>query len=565
MKLINLIVNIFNIRWGDKIFINSIFEHNTFASFINEVFNYCTIITEVQNIYGQNVKFALWATNHSSYVACFIALILKNVDFYLIPPNMSSINVKSIIANSDINFLFTSFRTIDIEVVLTKIKTFPFFKGVYDIFIEEFTYIKTDTHPDYSNFIDTIKIKNEIETIKNSTYCPEEIREAFFKGYKINRRNRIIGIFSSGSDTLYPHVIYFDDETIYNGLMKLYDSNLLPNISSKSVYSKVNFSDAPIWSILWPLHSGAYFVFSLQEAQICIENNNTFEQCWQDTSKNIYEIRWIGKQLLKSHFFWLLKLIIRHKLKTYFNFGVKKDAIIILNAFLAPNILKTIVSHLPIYTTYGMQECNQILAINNFSTKQHCKDNCVGEALDGVGISIKETNIQSGEGSLVINSNHLSNLLSVEKGVYYDTRDHASLEQLSVNKVLIYIYGKAKYAIKNSMYSGSNYENLERILKNVPYFKNVMLFSLNNELHVIVYPNSEIAELGCFELLDFKNFIKVYKTILNDKYGEDFIKDIKINFSDFIKTHDGKIKKIVYEMYTMTEIDPDTDFDVINS
>ena len=112
-----------------------------------------------------------------------------------------------------------------------------------------------------------------------------------------------------------------------------------------------------------------------------------------------------------------------------------------------------------------------------------------------------------------------------------------------------------KYAIRDSAFEGSNTENLERILKNVPYFKDVMILEYENDFYILIYPDVSIVENAKIGLIDFKNFIKPYKVLLNNKYGVDFIKEIKIVFKDFVRTHDGKIKKALYSAALETEFE----------
>lgn len=542
MTLIKFILSIFHTRWHEKIFVNAYQKYLRFSSFINEVFQNLYIINEIQSVYGSNVKFVLWASNSASYVSMFIALILKNVDFYLVSPKMSVSDITSIIVSSDVNVLLVS-SDVSENRVTEKLSIYPCYKLSYNIENNNINYSKSKELNEKLN-IDAIK--RTINIIHDSTYNVTDVEDIIFHDFKVKPRNREIGVFSSGTNSIYPRAVYFNDEEVLSAILALGDSDILPGIQSKVVYSEVNFADAPVWTILWPIYAGALFSFSLHEADVVITNNCGFEHIWNKVSKNIYDIRFIGKLLFKNWLNWLFKIIARYKLKKYFNSDIKKSAIIILNAFLSPRITKTIVGHLPVYTTYGIQETNQIVAVNNYSTFQHMKDNCVGELIYPTTASIRGNELEKGEGSLVITSPLLSPFVEVEKSTYFDTRDHASLE-VHNNRTLVYIYGRISYAIKDSTYFGHNLENLERILKNVPYFKDVLFYEdAKEDRHIIIFPNVEILECANFDLLDFKNFIKSYKLYINNMCGVDFVTDVKMIVEDFFRTHTGNVKKGLY-------------------
>jgi len=547
MKLIQTIINIFNLRWNDKIFTNVYENYITFISFIKEVFKFMYVINITQKEYGQDLRFALWGANSTSYIACYIALILKNVDFYLIPPNMKPAMVSGIITNSNINILFTSVNVQEYDLI-NRVRGNPCYKTAFNV--EGKTFVNNSPFKNYNHQ----DLETDLNVIGN--YNANELEDIIthFHDFNVKNRNREIGVFSSGADSTYPKCMYFNNEEVYNAFMKLVDTDLLPNLKGKAVYSEINFAIAPVWCILWPLYSDARFVFSKIEASIVITNTNAFENHWYEVVKHIYQIRWFGKLLLETCFSWLFTLIARHRLKKDFNFGTRKDAIIILNAFLSPRIIHTIVGKLPIYTTYGVQETNQVIAINNYSSKKHKEQNCVGEPLNTITVGIKELNVQTGEGALVIASDHFANYLEISKGIYYDTNDHASID-ISNGKTFLFVYGKLKYAIKNSPFNGSNYENLERILKNVPYFKEVFIFMTGEDCHILIKPNKEVIEANKMGLLDFKNFVKGYKATLNQEYGIDFIKSVTVLHDKFLKTHDGKIKKAVYFVANATNED----------
>jgi hypothetical protein len=324
--------------------------------------------------------------------------------------------------------------------------------------------------------------------------------------------------------------------------MKLVNSGSLPLMDKKRIWSNVDFSYAPVWTILLPLSNGSVFSSDQAHANIIMETSSSFEEQWNDVIGELHEKRFIGKLLMKNWLFWLFKILARIELKKYFNSCIKKDAIIILNATLSPRIMKTITYNLPIYTTYGMQECNHILAINDYSTMEHGTENCVGTFVEGVSGDIRKEVVYNDEGSLLIVSTALSKDLTLEKDVWYDTRDHAS-----VKNGLLFIYGKIRYLIKNSNYVGSNLENIERIMKNIPYFKEVFIFEDGNNLyHLMVYPNNKVVEAMKYGLLDFNNLIKPYTDLINERFGIDFLVDIKIVFHSFLKSHTGKIQKGLY-------------------
>jgi hypothetical protein len=128
---------------------------------------------------------------------------------------------------------------------------------------------------------------------------------------------------------------------------------------------------------------------------------------------------------------------------------------------------------------------------------------------------------------------------------------------------LVFVYGKKRYSFKNSVYTGTNFENIERLLKSVPYFKDVFVFE--DELgsyHLMIYPNLKIVQAMKYGLLDFTNFIKPYMRLMNESYDQTFFQDITINFTDFLRSHTNKIQKGWYYMVVESQNDLEEDVDV---
>lgn len=529
MKLINLILTLFETNWLSKVSILWWGQVITYKQLIKEVFVYYRLITKTL-VYRDNLTYAIYASNSMEYIACYLALILKNVNFYLIPKDFPADTVNYLISNAHINVLFISHSTED-KKLLNRIKNLPYFLLCINI--------QNKTYP-------IQKIETELDVVVDM-FTPISIAEEWFK-YPCKNKNRSIGVFTNGTSSLYPKVIYFDDDTILKGLLKLSDSRLTPMLSGKKVYSEISFAYAHVWTILLPLYEGAIFCFTDDIANVVIHSNYSFEEIWNNASENIYEKRWIGKLLLKHRLEWLFKFFIKKELKRYFNSITQKKAIIVLNASLPSRIIKTIVKSLPIYTTYGIQEANQIVAINNYSTKLHTQEGCVGEVLDNIGVSLKLGLNNLNEGSLVLVSDHISKELDMEKDVFYDTRDHSTITNLGLNRNLLFVYGKMRNTIKGSITKGGNIEIIERILKNIPYFKDVLITKFNDDYVVLIQPNSNIIEIKGIGLIDFNNHIKQYKSVLNDKFGSDFVSHIKIIPGDFKRTHTGSIKRLMYQL-----------------
>ncbi len=534
MKLIDYLLTVFEIRSNTVFGMDCFGKHITFREFIQEIKYFLVIIRNLKVTYGNDLTFALMGENSTSYISCYIALILSSVDFCLIPHKMSDKTIKSIIINEDINVVFCSdycSSLIRRKDIFYKFKLLPWFKEVVSLQTKLYSFHKLDSMDEINAGMYEFIISKEAQSLR------EVIREHF------KPRQRTVSVFSSGVDKTSPHTLYFDDDTIYESILKLSDSLLLPDFNYQRVYSEVDYSYAPIWTILLPLVDKGIFVANPSQAEILLESSISFEDKWNFVTGELYETRIIGKLLMKDWLYWLFRIVTRHLLKKHFNYVTKKKAIIIINAFLSPRILKTVLAKLPIYTTYGMQECNHILAINDYSENEMFEDSCVGTLLKGVSGDIKSNaSFNRDEGSLTIASKLLASNLTFEKDVWWDTRDHASIKN-----DLLFIYGKMRYSIKDSIISGANLENVERIIKSIPYFKEVMIFKDHNEdYHVVVYPNVKTAEAIQHGLLYIANVIKPFVKILNDSYGPDFFADIKIMHSDFLKSHTGKIRKGAY-------------------
>lgn len=539
MNLIDLIITIFQTRWNDKLFSNVYNKYTKFSSFITDVFIYMYIIDQLQKEYDTKLKFAIWGNNSCSYIATFIALILKNVDIYVIPFAATKAEISSIIVSSNINVLFAYHNTNTVKEISNKLSILPYFKSI--ITMSDYNIIYSESKTLYDNISPDL-----INIIGSSKYDISNLRNIIFTDFKVSKRDRDIVMFTDGTTNLYPHSVYFSDTSIVEAILKIDDSGLLPNLNNKVVFSDIPFSEAIIWTILWPLYSNAIFAFSINEADILISNTKKFESLWNIASKSIYDTAFIGKLLFKDIFSFLFNFLIKRHMKNDLNYGKKKEAVIVLNSTLSPRIIKTLRDSIPLYTTYGIQETNQIIAINNYSSYNHCLDNCVGEVFDGISIDVRANDLGvHGEGSLVIATPLLATSVEKEKDTYYDTRDHGSLMHYK-NRTLVFVYGKMQNIVKNTVKTNNNYETIERILKNIPYFKDVLFYKYGEDYYLMIYPNLEIIQSYGFDLIDFKNYIKQYRSILNDTFDVDFIKEIKIMMKDFGRTYSGNIKRIFY-------------------
>lgn len=526
MKLIDFLLTAFEVRWNTRFSVNSFGSHTSFKEFIRDVKYFLVMLKNIRDSYGTNVKVAILAENSMDYISCYLALIFSQLSFTLIPIKTKVTSIRSIISTDEINFIFTN---VDLPY-LRGLPTIPWFKGIVDIREKHYNILRSE-----HNFFDNEKIIT--------------LREMICEHFR--PRNRKITVFSSGVDKIYPQAVEFNSDTVYEGLIKLCNTELLPVIENKKIHCDIDYAYAPVWSMLWPLVNGGVFAETKEHANVLLDSSNSFEEKWNYVTEEIYEKKFIGKLLMKSWLYWLFRMVARYYLKQYLNSGTKKDAIIILNAFLSPRIMKTIAYYLPVYTTYGMQECNHILAINDYSTSRHEEHACVGQFIEGVGGDVKASFAFANEGSLTIVSTALSPNLSYEKDVWWDTRDHASL-----NNNLLFIYGKMRYVIKTHTTEGANFENVERVLKNIPYFKDVMAFDDNEgNHHLMVYPNAKVIEAMKYGLMDFMKLIEPYVGIVNTHYGLGFLSDIKIVFYDFLRSHNGKIQKGWYQAITNQSIE----------
>jgi hypothetical protein len=452
---------------------------------------------------------------------------------------MSDKAIKSVIINEELNVLFYSepHQVLDNRkrTLFATISSLPWFKQVVGLQNKLYILRKSDALD-----ITDSEINAAMYEAVSASMKLEDLRTLLYGNFV--KRHRVINMFSSGVDKVHPSLIYFDNNTIYESILKLSDSLSLPDLDRRKIYSEVDYDYAPVWTILLPLVENAIFVSNQSQAEILIESSSSFEDKWNFVTGELYETRIIGKLLMEDWLYWPFRVITRYLLRKHLNYGTKKKAIIIINAFLSPRILKTVLAKFPIYTTYGMQECNHILAINDYSGVDMLEDNCVGKFIKGVSGDIKQLYHTADEGSLVITSKLLSDYLSFERDIWWDTRDHANIKN-----DLLFIYGKMRYNIDNSSTIGANFENVERIIKSVPYFKEVLIFKDGKDMyHVLVYPNMKSVEAIQRGLLYLSSIIKPFVGMLNENFGIDFFVDIKVMHSPFLKSHTDKIRKGAY-------------------
>lgn len=532
MKLLELIFSLFTMNYHKIVYNPIVKPPKYFKDLYLQTYKNYKILNNFVDLFGKNVTLGLHADNSYNYIAWLLAMLIKNVNVYLIPTNLQKTSVLKLLIDGDINVLLVSDKTKNIVEYFPKMKVIPTIKLIANI--ED----------------NTILYERSIYTIVNESLDEEEnVIIDIDPAKTFNRpirslRQRFINIVYVNDNSIYPSVQSFTNDSIYNGLMIILSAyNRLPILENKRFYTNLNYSESIIYSLLWPLYCGASIDESMDTANVALMSNNSFEWLIEEMLKDIFNIPIIGKKMLLgvTGFRFLTKLLLRKSLKK-----LEQETILLLNPKLSFDIFKVISKTNKITCLYGAPELNHIFSINDFKTKGYNKPNNVGEVFSHIQYLINYDNkLNFNAGSLLVFSDHLCEYDDENK--YFDTRLHTEVKTSKDKTIHLYIYGHMSNIRTNELDEAFNLETIESIIMNNIFFKEVLLYPCKNQFYLLIYPNVYFASMAKFGLLDLKNYIKTYKEDINSYVKMNLIKDVKLVFEEFDKYESNLLKRMFYK------------------
>jgi long-subunit acyl-CoA synthetase (AMP-forming) len=243
------------------------------------------------------------------------------------------------------------------------------------------------------------------------------------------------------------------------------------------------------------------------------------------------------------------KKLARHAIKRYY--GRRLKALVIYNSVVNEEILSTLIGKLPIYTTYGSQETNQLVAINDYSTKELCKSNAVGYALPGINITTFENELEISSSSLF--DKYVGDESYTREVRFKDNYVTGDVGFVDSNTNVMFVYGRVSAIYHNEFKLPIQLDRLERIIKSIPYVKEVLLYAHKNELEkqrliLLVYPDVNFVEAKGIGYLKLKELMRMYLSKINLELNNSVnIDGLRVVDIPLLKTHDGKVCRYYFK------------------
>ena len=474
----------------------------------------------------------LYGNNSFNWIIIYLTALIKGISIVIIHPNLKPLEVAHISLLKGINFLF-----IDKELLNEDLSKNIFLNTIIMIDPLEVVFERNNKHY-YKNILSSL-----VEAEDSLRFSEKELYDFIEKNEK-GFNTSTITTATSGTENGLPKWV----EVFINNVKSMVTMarEHLPFEELDKVYVNIPFAESHFLSVLLPTIKRCNFVGDPRNANVFIENTNTFENTWREIVDDIYTIPIISFLLTFPSMKWLFKRLAIYKMKKHYGKNIK--SIIIYNSTVNEEIMSTLVGSLPIYTTYGSQETIQLVAINDYKTSERRKPFCVGRLLshDIVCSTVEDV--------LELNSPALFNKYVGDKfytrevkfNDNYVTGDIGFLRQ---DTRLLYIYGRQSAILENEFKLPIQADKIERILKAIPYIKELIIYSDREDhmLNLLVYPNTNFVEAKGIGLVALKSLLLKYLDRINKILENNVqIKNIFISDYPLQKTTDDKICRYYY-------------------
>jgi len=498
-----------------------VFEHILMKDFFKRILT----IYNVLDVFELDEKstVALYGSNSQNWIAIYLACLLKGVRLLIIHPNINKFEAVHIQLLTNTNHVF-----IDEELISKELGSNIFLRTLINIELLSVVYEKNDQT--YFKTLAEIIVSSE-ETLNVDLRSLQAVIE------DIDIESSIITA-TSGTENGEPKWVESSTESVTDLLNRA--MSVVPfGRTIDKVFSRVEFADSHYLTVLLPFVTGCRFITNHKDAEIVIEDTTSIEDIWRKNVNYLYSKRVLSFLFSISWMKWLFKKIATLKMKSYY--GKKLEALIIYNSVVNDELLLTLVGKLPIYTTYGSQETNQLVAINNYSTAKKRSPGAVG--LPGLSFITTEDELEISGDTLF--NNYVGDESYTREVRFRDNYVTGDIGFDDSNSNVLFVYGRKLARIQNEYKLPIQLDKLERIIKSIPYIEEVLFVKRHNKLALLVYPDVNFAETKKLGYLRFEELMKVYLNKINTEIGE-HIDGLIILDDPLLKTHDNKICRYFY-------------------
>ena len=505
-----------------------VFEHHK----MSEVFKRILTVYNMLEVFelGEGSTVALYGRNSFNWIAIYIACLLKGVRLLIIHPNASKLEIAHITLLTNTNHIF-----IDDDLVSDGLWKNILLKSL--ISINTLLVLFERTQKTYYSPLAAILVDSE-----DGLYVDLKTMRTLFEEDEIES-SVITG--TSGTEYGWPKWVESSTSSI-EALLKKAIAVVPFNIRDK-VYSSVEFAESHYLTVLLPFVKMCIFVGNKEDAEVVIEDTNSIEDIWRRNVSQLYGNRFLSFVFTIPWMRWTFKRVAIHRMKKVY--GKKLEKLIIYNNTVNEEVMSILVDKMPIYSTYGSQETNQLVAINNYSTKEKRLPGAVGTALPGLVFNTFENQLEISGSSLF--DNYVADKEYTRQVRYRDVYETGDVGYTVVNSDVLFVYGRSSATTYNDYNLPIQLDKIERIIRSIPYIKEVILYPIlqddRQKLIMLVYPDVNFVEAKSLGLLRLNELMKVYLKRINLNLRESvYIDFLRVLDEPLKKTQDGKICRYYY-------------------
>lgn len=503
-----------------------VFEHTMMKDFFKKILTVYNILDVFE--LNEHDTIALYGRNSPNWIAIYIACILKGVRLLIIHPNQKRLEIAHITVITNVNHIF-----IDNDLIFDDLGRNPFLLTLIEISSLSVIYEKNDKN--YFKVLAEVLVSSE--PVLNIDL---RVLDTFDEEDEIDSS---IITATSGVEHYTPKWVESTTGSITDLITKAI--GIVPYDTLDRIFTRIEFSESHFVTVLLPFVKGCTFVGNQSNANVVIEGTNTIENIWKENVSYLYSKPILSFLFSISWMRWLFKKVAVLKMKSFY--GKRVEKILIYNNVVNEDILSILVGKLPIYATYGSQETNQLVAINDFSSDKKRESGATGRALPGLSFNTFDDQLE------------ISGTTLFDRYVGDDdyTREVRFREtyitgDIGVNDPVtnvLFVYGRKSAVHINDFKLPTQLDKLERIIKSIPYVKEVVLFHTkeDNKLILLVYPDVKFVETKRLGLIHLKELMNVYLKKINITLGDPTkIDEVIVLTEPLRKTPDGKICRYYY-------------------
>jgi len=493
--------------------------------FFKQIYTVFSILSALK--VDHSYKVGLFGERSFNWIAIYIATLLKGCSLVVVPHGMSKREVKHYLNVTEVNYLFIDSK----RKKCVNLQSIPFLKAIFNI--NNFTPVITrvDVH-------NLVLATTPITVDQIPSYELKDIEELF----KVKYTNDVITVITPTSATEWPNPKYVQSTASSIESLIIKSIDLLPYDLGDLVFSNVDFASSHYLSVLMPFIKGCIITDDLYNADVVIEDTKSFEKVWRDRVDSILEnpiLDFIFSGTIFRHLFSNLAV---RRLKRHYNQGTKTKKIILYNNTVSERILDVVRGKLPLWATYGSQECNQLIAYNDYSSTILRQPNCVGHFIRGFEYKVQDSELFLQSKSMFICyygdefwTNHVMNT------IWYSSGDSAFID----NDRILFVYGRMKSIYTDKIFNFPiQLDNMERVINGNPYFKEVQVYPSIAGLELSVILDTAFIESKRIGLLKLQKVLKEHLKLINNGLAS-HQQLTRIETTDYFpKTFDGKIKRI---------------------